>query len=250
MIRRYAAGALVASTLVAAWPAGAAAKGVPRSIGLCGPSACAHVSDRALRLAVAHTEGRPLGPPPRLAPYLRLTTRPSLFGSTGYLVPSQGVLVLGSGTYRIGPRALALARSRAAAIAPYSPRIARVWVGGRSAADPFAYAAILRRPLITPPAAIWRARSMPIGFAFADPGPWSDWESARYFPAARLLHVPDGAWVRVSPAQAAKIAVDAQPAQPSGGRGLAAPIAIALAAGAALLIAAARRRPGWRLRGA
>jgi hypothetical protein len=102
MIRRYAVGALVASTLVAAWPAEAAAKGVPRSVGLCGPSACVHVSDRALRLAVAHTEGRPPRPPPRLAPYLRLTRRPSAFGLSGYLVPSQGVLVLGAVTYRVG----------------------------------------------------------------------------------------------------------------------------------------------------
>jgi hypothetical protein len=90
---------------------------------------------------------------------------------------------------------------------------------------------------------------MSIGLTFARPGPWADWDSARYFPAARLLHIPDGAWVRVTPAEAAMIAADAHPARPSGGRGFAAPIAIALAACAALLIAAARRRPGWRLRG-
>jgi hypothetical protein len=208
MIRRYVAGALVASTLVAAWPAGAAAKGVPRSIGLCGPSACVHVSDRALRLAVARTEGRPPGPPPRLAPYLRLTT-PSLFGRSGYLVPVQGLIVLGSGTYRLGPRALALARSRAAGIAPYRARIERVAVGARSAVDASRYAAILRRPAVTPPAGVWGARSLPIGLTFADPGPWAAWDSARYYPAARLIHVPDGAWVRVTPGEAAMIAAAA-----------------------------------------
>jgi hypothetical protein len=158
--------------------------------------------------------------------------------------------VLGSGTYRMGPRALALARSQAAGIVPYRARIARVSIGARVAADPSAYTAIMRRPSITPPGAIWRARSMPIGLMFAAPSPWADWDSARYFPSARLLHIPDGAWVRVSSAEAAMIAADAHPSPPSRGRGLAAPIAIALAACTAVLIAAARRRPGWRLRGA
>jgi hypothetical protein len=173
----------------------AAAKGVPRSVALCGPSACVHVSDRALRMAVARTEGRPPGPPPRPAPNLR------------------------------------------------------VGVGGRSAADPSAYAAIVGRPVIIPPDAVWRGWSMSIGLTFASPGPWADWDSAGYFPAARLLHIP-GAWVRVAPAEAAMIASDAHPSRPSGGRGIAALIAIALAACGALLIAATRRRPGWRPRGA
>ena len=57
MIRRHAAAALAASTLVAAWPAQAAAKGVPESVRLCGPSACVRIADPAVRLALARTEG-------------------------------------------------------------------------------------------------------------------------------------------------------------------------------------------------
>jgi hypothetical protein len=158
MIRRYAAAAIVASTLVAAWPAAAGPKAVPESVRLCGPSACMRISDRAVPLALARSEDRSPVPPPTLA----------------------------------------LARSRPAAIAPYRARIVRVSVGNRSAADPSAYAAIVRRPAMTPPDAVWRAHSMPIGLAFAGASPWSSWDSAPYFPASRLIHVPDGAWVRVN----------------------------------------------------
>jgi hypothetical protein len=249
MIRRYAAIAIAASTLVGAWPTTATAKGVPTSVVVCGPLACVHISDRAVRLAVARTEGGPGAPAPTLAPYLRLTTRPYLYGLRGYLVASQGVVVLGSGTYRLGGRALGLARARTAAVAPYRPRVTRVWVGGRSAADPSAYTAILRRPSVTPPSAIWRARSTPIAMTLADPSPWSAWESARYYPAGRLLHVPDGGWVRVTPAQATMIAADTGRVRSSGGPGAALPIAIALGA-CALAAAAVRRRPRWRLRDA
>ncbi len=243
MIRRYAAAVLAASTLVAAWPAGAAAKAVPVSVGLCGPSACIHISNRAVRVAVARTEARAVVPAPALAPYFRLTTRPYLFGLTGYLVPSQAVAVLGSGTHRLGERVLRLARSRLAAVAPYRPRVIRVSVGGRPAADPPAYAAILRRPSVTPPDAIWHNRWTPIGITLAAAGPWADWDSARYYPHRRLVHVPDGAWLRVTPAEAAMLASDAGPARSPGGSGLAAPVALALGACAALVLAAVRRRP-------
>jgi hypothetical protein len=250
MMRRYAAIAAAAGTLAAAWPAGAAAKALPASVGLCGPSACVHISDRAVRLAIARTEGRALTSAPTLAPYFRVTTRPYLYGLDGYLVPSQRVLVLGSGTYPFGRRALGLARARLAAVAPYRPRVTRVWVGGRAAADPAAYAAVLRRPPVAPPPAIWRSRSMSIGMMFADAGPWTAWDSARYFPAGRLLHAPDGAWVRVTAAQAALIVADAARPSPSGGRGPAMPVAIALAACAAVVAVVGRRRPRWRLRDA
>lgn len=248
MIRRYAAAVLAASTLVAAWPAGAAAKAVPASVALCGPSACVHISNRVVRLALARTEAGAVVPAPALAPYFRLTTRPHLFGLTGYLVPSQGVVVLGSDTYRLGGRVLRRARSRLAAIAPYRPRVVRVWVGGRPVADPGAYAAILRRSSVTPPPAIWRDRWTPIGIALARAGPWADWDSARYYPRRRLVHVPDGAWLRVTPVRAAMLAAVPGPARSPGGGGLAPPVALALAACAALVFAAVRCRPRPRLR--
>jgi hypothetical protein len=138
MIRRYVAAAGAASTLAAASPAGAAAKGVPASVGLCGPSACVHISDRSVLLAIAGTEGETPAPAPTLAPSFRLTTRPQLFGLTGYLISSQGVAVLCPGTYRLGPRVLALIRARLAAVAPNRPRVGRVWVGGRSHGPPIA----------------------------------------------------------------------------------------------------------------
>ncbi len=251
MIRRYAAAALAASTLVAAWPAQAAAKGVPTSVRLCGPAACVRISDRGVRVALAGTEGEAATPAPSLAPYLQLTTRPQLFGQTGYLVPSQGVVVLAAGAFRLGPRPLGLIRSRLAAVAPYRPRIGRVWVGGSPASDPRAYASLLRRPSVTPPDAVWGHRSLPVGIVVDGATPWAAWGSARYFPAMRLLHVPDGAWVRVTAAQAAMIAAAVHPSGPSGGPDVALPIAIALG-GACVALAAgtARRRPWWRPRGA
>lgn len=250
MIRRYAAAALAASTLVAAWPAQAAAKGVPDSVRLCGPAACVRIADPAVRLALAHAEGRPPTPAPAFAPYLRLTTRPSLFGLTGYLVPGPGVAVLGSGSYRLGPRARAVVRSRLAGVAPFRPRVGRVWVGGRPASDPAAYAAILRRPAVSPPPSIWHTRSMPIAISVDGATPWASWDSARYFPTARFLHIPDGAWVRVTPAQAAMIAAAAHPSRSSGGSGAGLPVAIVLGACAVLVACAVRLRPRWRLRGA
>ena len=248
MIRRYATAALAASALVAAWPAQAAAKGVPGSVRLCGPSACVRISGPAVRLALAGTERKPVVAAPTLAPYLRLTTRPQLFGLTGYLVPAHGVVVLAAGTYRMGPRVLAIVRSRLAAVAPYRPRVGRVWVAGRAASEPAAYAAILRRPPVSPPSAIWHTPSMSI--AISVEGPWAAWDSARYFPAGRLLHVPDGTWVRVTPAQAAMIAADGRPARTAGGGGAALPIAILLAACAVVVACAVRLGPRWRLRGA
>jgi hypothetical protein len=248
MIRRYAAAALAASTLAAAWPAQAAAKGVPESVRLCGPSACVRIADPAVRLALARVEGRPESPAPALAPYVRLTTRPPLFGLAGYLVPAQGVVVLAAGNHRLGPRVLRILRSRLAAVAPYRPRVGRVWVGGRAASGRAAYAAILRRRPVSPPPAVWRTPSMSIAISVG--GPWARWGSARYFPAGRLLHAPDGTWLRVTPAQAAMIAAAGRPARSLRGGGSARPLAIVLAACAVLAAGAALLRPRWRLRGA
>jgi len=247
MIRRYAAAAFAASTLVAAWPAQAAAKGVPDSVRLCGPSACVRIADPAVRLALARTEGRPDSPSPALAPYLRLTTRPPRFGLTGYLVPAQGRVVLDAGSYRLGQHVLSIVRSRLAEIAPYRPQVGRVWVGGKAASDPAAYAAMLRRRPVSPPPAIWRTRSMSIAIPVG--GPWAGWDSARYFPAGRLLHAPDGTWLRVTPAQAAVIAAAGRPTRTAPGGGSVRPLAIAVAASAVLAACAARLRPR-RLRGA
>ena len=52
---------------------------------------------------------------------------------------------------------------------------------------------------------------MLIAIDLAGGTPWSYWGGAEYFPSVRLLHVPDGVWVRVSPAQAAMIASDLHP---------------------------------------
>lgn len=248
MIRRYAAAVLAASTLVAAWPAEAAAKAVPMSVALCGPSACVHISDRAVRLALARTEGRAVVPAPAPAPYFRLTTRPYLFGLTGYLVPSRAIVMLGSNSYRLGGHVLRVARSRLAAVAPYRPRVIRVWVGGRPATDPTAYAALLRRPSATPPDAIWRDRWTPIGITLAPAGPWADWDSARYYSHRRLVHIPDGAWLRVTPAQAAMLAADAGPARSPGRSRVALLGVLVLAACAVLALAVVRRRPRPRPR--
>jgi hypothetical protein len=248
VIHRRTAAALAVAVL-AAWPGQAAAKGVVTSVKLCGPSACVTITDPAVGVALEHAMGREAGTAPRLAPFVRLTTRPAIFDLQGYLIPGQGIIQMNGTAHLLGPRTAGLLRARLAGITPYRTRITRVWIGKRAAPHPGAFAALLRRPGVAMPAAVWNHHMVLIGIALAGRTPWDDWGSALYFPELRLLHVPDGAWVRVTAAQAAMIAADRRSRSPGAGSGGAAPIAIGAgiaATGLAAAVAARRRRRPWR----
>jgi hypothetical protein len=236
--------AALAVAALAAWPGQAAAKGVVTAVKLCGPSACVTITGRALGVAFEHAIGREAGASPRLAPFVRLTTRPAMFDLQGYVIPGQGIIEMNGTAQQLGPRTASLLRARLAGIEPYRPRITRVWLGGQVVARPGAYAALLRRPGVAIPAAVWNHHMVLIGIALAGRTPWDDWGSALYFPELRLLHVPDGAWVRVTAAEAHMIAADRRSPRAAGdGVGAAASaIASAMVLAALAATAALRRR--------
>jgi hypothetical protein len=248
--RRTAAALAVAA--LAAWPGQAAAKGVVTSVKLCGPSACVTITDRAVGVAFEHALGREGGFAPRLAPYVRLTVRPAFFDLRGYLVPGQGIIQFNGTAHQLGPRTASLLRARLAGIAPYRARITRVWIGKRAAPHPGAFAALLGRPGVAMPASVWNHHPVLIAITLAGRTPWNGWGSALYFPQLRLLHVPDGAWVRITAAEARMIAGDRRPPR-AGGGGIG---EITVGIGAAMVLAAlaavvaVRRRPRRRAQAA
>jgi len=235
--RSHLACAALAAAALLAFPGQAAAKGVFTSVRVCGPSACVRITDRPDRVAISRALGR-AGPAfPRLGPYLRVTTRPALWDGRGYLVPGQGIVQLAGVDHRLGPRTAASIRRRVARIAPYRPRVAGVFVRGRRVPRPRELAAALRSAPIAEPAAVWSSHSVLVAVVVAGATPWSGWGSALYFPALRVLHSPDGAWVRLTAAQAGALA----PGATGSRRGAGAPVAVAavVVAGAALLAAGA-----------
>ncbi len=251
MIHRRTAAALAVAVL-AAWPGQAAAKGVVTAVKLCGPSACVTITDRAVAVAIVHAMGRETGASPRLAPFLRLTTRPAMFDLQGYLIPGQGIVELNGTAHQLGPRTAGLLRARLAGIAPYRPRITSVWVGKRVAPNPGAFAAVLGRPGVAMPASVWNHPLVLIAITLTGRTPWNGWGSALYFPQLRLLHAPDGAWVRITAAEARMIAADRRPPRAAGGGIGAVTIGIAAAMVLAALtaVAAVRRRPRRRAQAA
>jgi hypothetical protein len=102
---------------------------------------------------------------------------------------------------------------------------------------------------VHPPASVWNHRDVLIAINLAGQTPWMGWGSAEYFPSERLLHVPDGVWVRVSAAQSAMIAADLHRApRASGGSrtGVAVAGAVALLGAAVAGVFLHRRRRPWR----
>jgi hypothetical protein len=252
VIHRRTAAALAIAVL-AAWPGHAAAKGeFVTSVKLCGPSACVTITDRAVRVAFMHALGREGGFSPRLAPYVRLTTRPAMFDLQGYLVPGQGIIEVNGTPRQLGPRTAGLLRARLAGIVPYRPRITRVWIGKRAAPHPGAFAALLGRPGVAMPASVWNHHLVLIAITLAGRTPWNGWGSALYFPKLRLLHVPDGAWVRITAAEARMIAADRRPPRAAGGGIGAVTIGIAatMVLAALAAVVAVRRRPRRRAQAA
>jgi hypothetical protein len=184
-----------------------------------------------------------------LGPFYRLHIRPQSGPAFLFYVPVSHMLVVNGQTVRVGPRAAARLGALLRELQPFPPRIAGVIVGARRAAHPLAYTPLLFGRQVHPPASVWNHRDVLIAIDLAGDTPWSGWGSAEYFPSERLLHVPDGVWVRVSAAQAAMIAADVHPAvRGSGGSGAGFVVAgaVALLVAAAAGLALHRRRRPWR----
>lgn len=222
---------MLAGALLAVSPGAAAAKGVFTAVRVCGPTACVSIADRVDRVAISRALERSGPAFPRLGPYLRLTTRPALWDDRGYLIPGQGIVQLAGVDHRLGARAAASLRRRVAALAPYRPRVASVWLRGRRLRLSGRIASALRSQPIRQPAAVWSSRSVLVAVVVAGTTPWSGWGSALYFPALRVLHSPDGAWVRLTSGQARALTPVAAPGPAA--RGV--PLAPIVLAGAALL---------------
>jgi hypothetical protein len=227
--RRSLVVAVLAATALATWPGQASAKGVFTRVRVCGPAACISIRDRADRVAISRALEQSGPAFPRLGPYLRVTTRPALWDDRGYLIPAQGIVQLAGLDHRLGPRAAASLRRRVAAIAPYRPRVASVWLRGQRLGVPGRIASALRSQPIRQPPAVWSARSVLVAVVVSGATPWSGWGSALYFPALRVLHSPDGAWVRLTAAQARALSPGSVTSHPGGGVPLA-PIGLAAAA--------------------
>jgi hypothetical protein len=251
--RRIAALSLAALAL---WPtAPAAAKFFPvRSAHACGLTACVPLPAGMVSRELSRFEGGSPGTSVmRVGPFYRLHVRPQSGAAFLFYLPATRALEVNGQFMRVGPRAAGRLGALLRDLQPYPPRITSVTVGAHRAADPQAFAPLLFGRPVNPPASVWKHRDVLIAVDLAGDTPWNGWGSAEYFPADRLLHVPDGVWVRVSAAQAAMIAADLHPgARPprTGGTSVATAagvLAIAVALAAALAVAL-RRRPRRRTR--
>jgi hypothetical protein len=243
-------GALALAALVL-WPAApVAAKLVPvRTARACGVTACVPLPPRMVSRDLSRFEGGYTGNPGlRLGPFYRLHIRPQPEPSFLFYVPVSHMLVVNGQTLQLGHRGAARLGALLRALQPFPPRIVSVTVGAHRVARPLAYTPLLFGRQVHPPASVWNHRDVLLAIDLAGETPWTGWGSAEYFPSERLLHVPDGVWVRVSDAQAAMIAADLHPPRASGrsGTGFAIVAAVALLAAAAVGLALRRRRRPWR----
>ncbi len=251
--RRFA---ILSLALLALWPAApAAAKSIPvRSARACGLTDCVRLPARMVSQMLGRFEGGNTGDPGmRLGPFYRLHIRPQSGQSLLFYVPVSRMMVVNGQTLRVGHRHAARLGALLRELQPIPPRIESVTVGTHPAAHPLAYTPLLYGRPVYPPASVWDHRDVLIAIDLAGGTPWSYWGSAEYFPSARLLHVPDGVWVRVSAAQAAMIASALHPGgrvARSGGTSAAtvAVVSAVAVAIAAMLAVALRKRPRRRAR--
>ncbi|HEY2788401.1 MAG TPA: hypothetical protein VGI72_03040 [Gaiellales bacterium] len=245
--------AVLSLALLSLWPAApAAAKFMPvHSARACGPTGCVPLPAGMVSQMLGRFEGGDTGNPGmRLGPFYRLHIRPQPGPSLLFYVPVSRMIVVNGQTLRVGRHHAARLDSALRDLQPIPPRIESVTVGAHPAAHPLAYMPLLFGRPVYPPASVWNHRDVLIAIDLAGESPWSYWGGAEYFPSVRLLHVPDGVWVRVGAAQAAMIASDLHPGGRAGHGGSASPatvaavVAVAIAI-AAMLVVALRRRP-WR----
>lgn len=245
----------VVLALLAAAPA--AAKEAPlRSVRACGLTGCVRLTDAHVLRAVERAVSAPGQGESRFGPYYRLQLRPSANEpQLDYYLPLARRIQLNGVSTPVGRATAARLRAALGSQQPIPPRITGVTVGGHRAHDPQGYLTMLYGATVRPPASsVWSRPDMLIEVSFAGgrQTPWADWGAAEYFPSVRLLHVPDGTWVRVGPAQAAMIASDRRGRRAAAGGGGAGidwtPVAAAVVALAAVGALALRRRPASRER--
>jgi hypothetical protein len=248
--RRFA---IVSLALLAVWPAApAAAKSIPvHSARACGLTGCVPLPARMVSQMLGRFEGGNTGDPGmRFGPFYRLHIRPQSGPSLLFYVAGSHVIVVNGQTLRVGHRHAARLGALLRELQPIPPRIERVTVGTHPAAHPLAYTPLLYGRPVYPPASVWDHHDVLIGIDLAGETPWSYWGGAEYFPSARLLHVPDGVWVRVGPAQAAMIASDLHPGGrvARGGGTSTATVAVAIAVAVVIggMLAVVLRRRPWR----
>jgi hypothetical protein len=243
--------AIVSLALLLLWPAAPASAKFfhVRSVSACGPTGCAPLSAAMMSHVLGSLERRGVVGDEQLGPYYRLHIRPGYSPMFLFYLPSTRTIDLNGQAYRVTPRIAARIRAQLGVHQPYPPRVSSVWVGTHRAAHPQRYVPLLFARPVSAPASVWNHRDVLVGIDLAGETPWSGWGAAEYFPVDRLLHVPDGVWVRVSDAQAAMIARDLHPGRRSDTGG-GAPVMAAGAAAAGLVavgllaLAVRRRREG------
>jgi hypothetical protein len=198
-----AAAATAALALVAAAPA----KEVS-SIQICGPEACATVTDRATLAQFEQSAGSydvSVGPAaPAVYYVLRVTYDDGAQQHSweNFYVPAarslRSVDEAGRAAWRRAPKAQrALLDSIAAGVRPFAvPVVTKATVGRRAAANPASYLGLYnlkRSPKAFPRRPGWQR----IRLASAAPSPWTDGANVlRYLPKERLLE-RDGEYVRL-----------------------------------------------------
>jgi hypothetical protein len=253
MHRFRVAAALAVAAMLVLPAAPAAAKEAPlRSVRACGLTGCVRLSGAGVLRAVRHALRGPGQGDARFGPYYRLELRPALNQPQldFYLPLSRRIQVNGE-SVAVGSAVAARLRAELGRQQPIPPRVTSVTVGGRGAAEPGAYTTMLYGTRVHPPAGVWSRPDVliEVGFAEARTTPWADWGGAEYFPSVRLLHVPDGTWVRVGAGQAAMIAADRHGRRPqTGGGSDLTPLVLVLVGLAAVGLLVLRLRPRRRER--
>jgi hypothetical protein len=193
-------------------PGTALAKEISK-VGICGPHACASITDRGLlRDWMESGDGSTTGPA-AVAPFLRIdTTVSAAAGETfedgkksvtwsNYYVPNaqtlRGIGESGEAAWtRLDARAAEMVRTAAKGIEPFAaPVIDAATVGGRRVAGPATYARLFDRTWKA--TYQWPAETKRIRLHSHAAGPWTDGKNELLFSAKERLLVRDGETVKV-----------------------------------------------------
>lgn len=242
-MRRAVVAAVLALPLLL--PIGAAAKGGPATVRLCGASGCTKVAEEPQLLVALGGVGpevrRATVPPAQ--PFYRVELTDE-FDQTwsGFLVPRAHAVLIGGKWLAVPLADAAQLRPTIARVRPFPrPRLSGVVVGGKPAPSPSRYLDVYRRlprASFPPQASGW----LPIELRSARPSPWTGpGHDVEYLPAGHVLF-RDGEWVRAPEVLAGRIEGDAGFASDGSSPWRTMGIGVAAAVLAALVVLAARRR--------
>jgi hypothetical protein len=241
-MRRAVVAAVLALPLLL--PVGAAAKGGPATVRLCGASGCAKVAEEPqLLVALGGTgpEVRPATVPPA-QPFYRVELTDEFDQSwSGFLVPRAHAVLIGGKWLAVPLADAAQLGPTIARVRPFPrPRLSGVVVGGKPAPSPAgyldAYGRLPRAPF-PPQASGW----VPIELESPRPSPWTGaGHDVEYLPSGHVLF-RDGEWVRAPEALVGRIEGDAGLASDGSSPWRKVAIGIAAAVLAALVALALRR---------